>query len=400
MFVVLVVLIMLKLSYSYEVYVWMMKPMMQLIIGLLCFLSFTKLYEHQSVTIKTIQPYLFLSIGGLFAYGTQQIGNLVALFAMMLPILAFTLLKKEDLVNILKSIEFVFFVLVSLSFSLYLLDMMEMLPSLKLTVYEQYDLYNYFLYLNVVRYRGAFCGFTLEAGYISLLLVALLVINEYNFKLKRNWLYLAALMCTLSLGGYLLGIISFIMQKLLKQKSFIMSIFTLVLIFFVLAVSVVYIFSYKNGNNIIAEEVLSRLMFDEELGIVGNNRENIVAKDIYDQFFYSNAVWFGIGNEAFRRAIDVPDFDACSWRGFIIAYGAVYTIFFFIGSLYILSKTVLKKTLPFFVVYWLDFFQHGYLYNETLYLMALIMLINWKSAQYLGLTEEKGITIANKFRKE
>lgn len=47
----------------------------------------------------------------------------------------------------------------------------------------------------------------------------------------------------------------------------------------------VYISQLDNGNNVIAEEILSRLAFDSDKGIVGNNRENAIAEIIIDNFF-------------------------------------------------------------------------------------------------------------------
>ena len=352
---------------SYVIVVW----------GIMCFLSFLIFYNHKQISFNLLLPYLLLSMGALFSI-RSHITPFIAHFSILLPVLSFFLLPKDKLFLLLRTLEKIFFILITISFFLYLLDKLEILPIVNKTILRQYEFNNYLLYLNVKGYNGAFCGFSLEPGYISLLLVSLLTINEYDFSIRRNWIYLASLLCSLSLGGYILGFISFILFKTINQKSVSKSFMVLIGIIIVFAGIVLFAFSYNNGDNIIAEKILNRLMFDEELGIVGNNRENAIAREIYDSYFYSDKIWLGIGLEAFEKARNINGINACSWREFVIVYGAFYTFIYFVASLYLFSKTYMKKTLPFYVVFWLDFIQHGDLYSETLYLAIIVMLINMK----------------------
>lgn len=347
-YVILLVILLLRHAYTCCLYPWMTSFVL-FVWGVLCFIAFLSIYKRKPLSLGLFLPYLILSFGEIFSARTHIV-TVAARFSMMLPVLSFFLIRTEVRKKLLYDIEQVFFILISISFSLYLLDKVGLLPSVGKSVWEQYDYYNYVFYTNVIRYEGAFCGFTFEAGYISLLLVILLTINEYDFARKRNWVYLAALLCTLSLGGYLMGTIGYVMQRTLKQKSLKKSLVILSCIIVALAGIVIFAFSYNGGNNILVEEILNRLMFDEELGIVGNNRENVVARELFDYYFYSDKVWLGIGEIALYKAMNLQNFDACSWRYFIIRYGAIYTMIFFTASIYFLSKTKIRNTLPLFVI--------------------------------------------------
>ena len=63
-----------------------------------------------------------------------------------------------------------------------------------------------------------------------------------------------------------------------------------ILVIILLSVSIYIAMNYNNGNNVVAEYIMSRLVYDEETGIVGNNRESIIAEMVVDNVFYSDQV--------------------------------------------------------------------------------------------------------------
>lgn len=378
LFVFAFTIILLRCTYSWLILAWI--PNNFNFIGafvFICFLlSYQKLHLPSAVGVFA---YLLIAFGYCFELNFSII-PVLGHFVLFLPVLTFFMLPYSKLKGVLMGIEQFFFILVFLSFALFCLDKIHLLPLHGSMVhYNQYYFYNYgYIYLNVIRYEGAFSGFSIEPGYFSRLLVCLLLINEFDFKKKRNLLYTVALLCTLSLGGYLLAIIGFLLQRVLKERRITREIMIVLSVVVFVALVVIGAFFYKNGNNILMDEIISRMAYDDEFGIVGNNRENLTAKPIIDEIFYSDKVWFGIGNERWHNLFKITDFDACSWRMYVIRFGAVYTIMFWLCSILFLFRLKLRVVLPFFIIYWLDFIQHGLVVTEMLYIIIIYMEINKK----------------------
>lgn len=359
--------------------------------GLLTFLLFFCIYKkRKKIPLSGYVIYMVVA-GGSFFSSKLFLPDIIVYFTLMSPILTFFMLEKDDLNKVLGGIDKIICVLVFLSFVVYLLVTIgEPISSSSLQNYNQYYFYNYF-YIFIDKYNngGRFSGFTIEPGYFSLLLVSLLLIKRFDFTKISTYIYFVALLFTLSLGGYVLGIIGYTLQKFLEQKNVQKSLFVFFIITSFITIISIIIFSYNNGNNIVVEKIFERLVFDEDLGVVGNNRENLIAEDIIDTYFYSDKVWFGIGAKELAQALDFEGVDISSWRIFILSNGAIYTIVFFLLSILFLLKTNKRIVLPFFVVYWLDFYQHGTLYSETLYFLLIFMILNLKTQEREDLNQQK-----------
>ena len=379
-YIILLVLIILQSSYTWAVCSWM-RGTYAVIVGGLMLMSCKVLYKpQQNKQVLLIGKIAFFIIFlATFFAARFNIASILISFVANLSILTLFMINNNELQRISQILNKVFATFISISLGMFLLNLIGFgLPNLGKEIYNQYSFINYFyIYLDSINYGiNSFVGFTLEPGYFSLLLVCLLLLNEYNFNKKSTWLYVICLLFSLSLGGYLLGFVSFVLHNLLKAGNWKRRIIYIICIIGILSLIVTGVLNYNGGNNIIAEEILNRLAYDDELGIVGNNRENIIAKEIFDDVFYSPDIWMGIGVDRFKEATNIDGFDACSWRVFVIVYGAIYTVVFFFLSICYFSKTNIKKTIPFFVVYWLDFLQHGTLFSESLYFLIIYMNMN------------------------
>jgi hypothetical protein len=399
-YVVLLAFLILNGSFSWIARSWLTGTSLG-IVGILTVLSFVICYKRRQTHIPIgLMTFLIMALSALFAYKTNIAPGLSRI-ASLFPVITLFMLKRNDLLRVSKTINRIFTILVALSFILHLFRLIGLnLPNLGYVVYNQYDFDNYFyIYLNSFVYGVSFTGFTLEPGFFSLLLVCLLLLNQFDFKKKCNWIYFVCLIFTMSLGGYLLCFVGYNLQKSLEggnvKTLFKVTLGTITIVGLVLICAL----TYNGGNNILVEEIVSRLMFDEELGIVGNNRESVVAKEIIDRFFYSNDVWMGIGYDRYEDAVrNIKWYDACSWRVFVIIHGAIYTCVYFILSVMFLMKTNIKRTLPFFVIYWLDFIQHGELFSETMYFLLLCMNLNLKEYskyKYSALSNTRKLCMQN-----
>ena len=355
--------------------------MLFVVVGLICITQCLLIYtKKKPLTLKLVLPYLFIIFGRTVFYTRLDPVDFFVDCIIFFPVLMFFLLPEAVVDKMLDKVKTIIALLVGVSFSLYLLDIVGVsIPILEYVYHGKDKIINYYyLYVSYPEDKFRYCGLFIEPGYNSLVLVCMILVNNFNFKLKSTWLYLMAFICTFSLGGYILFVVGYSMFLLIKQGSISRALFIMVAIVVTLGAVTFVSLSYNGGNNYFAEKIIMRLMIDDDNGIAGNNREGLVALPIIDSFFYSNSIWMGVGKDVFYKAIDIPDFDACSWRQFVIMYGAVYTIFLFVTSVFLLKRTTIKRVLPFFIVYWVDFIQHGDLFMGGIFLLMMYGCANVK----------------------
>lgn len=130
---------------------------------------------------------------------------------------------------------------------------------------------NYIFYMQstfgdyLTRYNGPF----LEPGHVGMMCAFLLFVNQFNFKRKGMWCILTGLLFTLSLAGYVLLFIGYLLHIYYQGKITIKHLICYVLLFFTIYIFGMY---YNSGDNILYEKIFSRLEYDEEKGFTGNNR--------------------------------------------------------------------------------------------------------------------------------
>lgn len=369
-------LIILILDGAHSLITFVHLPGYRTLLGLLTMFLFTVIYpSKKKITFPIIFIYIFIATGLII----QNRGNVFSSFLMRLPILTLLLLKKEDLKIVADRIEKFFFVVISISFIIYVFTNILSVPfPHEMVVYNHYDLHNYFyLYTNSLNYGIKFTGFTIEPGYFSLLCICLLALNEFNFAKKSSYVYVVSILFSLSLEGYILLITGMIVSSICREGRVSQTIkYTLIVIGIIMA-SVFIVLNYNGGDNVVGEYIMERLVLDDERGIVGNNRESIAAEIVIDPVFYSDRVWLGLGETEFFDLIF--GLDMCSWRAFVLIYGAIYTIFLIIITIIGFSRTVLRKTTPFFVLFWMDFIPHGGPFFEVMYFLMFIFLLNLKT---------------------
>lgn len=128
---------------------------------------------------------------------------------------------------------------------------------------------NYIFYMQSTFYEGRFNGPFLEPGHLGMMSAFLLLANQFDFKRKGMYPILITLLFTLSLAGYALLFIGFMLYIYYRNKITIKH-----LIFYLFTFFTIYLIGkyYNGGDNIFYENILSRLEIDEEKGFTGNNR--------------------------------------------------------------------------------------------------------------------------------
>ena len=127
---------------------------------------------------------------------------------------------------------------------------------------------NYLFYMRSSFY-DRFNGPFLEPGHLGMISAFLLLVNKFDFKHKGMWIILTTLFITLSLAGYVLVFIAFLMILFYNKK-----IKLWMLLMYASLFLIIYAFGmfYNDGDNILYERIFSRLEYDEEKGFTGNNR--------------------------------------------------------------------------------------------------------------------------------
>lgn len=370
-------IIVLNQSYAWFAYDWYSGTMASLI-GIIAYGAAEYGFKNKmKLSPRAVILYILLVVSCFFEY--SQLSLLFIKAFTFLPLLTFFRIKDDDLRNVLHILTSIFCVLISLSLAIYACTLIGInVPQYNYNNVLYYYFENYYLYIEVSNYIGTFCGFCLEPGYFSFLCVCFLTVNQFNLQDKRCLVFLVAIILSMSLGGYLLCFVGYLMKIILTEGRITKELLRLCGFAIVVSLGLYAAFRFNGGDNMIIERVLNRLMFDKELGIVGNNRENDIAKEILDRFMYSDDIWFGIGSEKLQQIkLGAVGWDACSWRIFVVSHGLLYTLAAFIAIFLSTFNYVEKKVFIMgAVIFLLDFWQHGAMFSESLYMFLILFMSN------------------------
>ena len=186
--------------------------------------------------------------------------------------------------------------------------------------------YNYLFYLKpgvagtgIVRFQGFF----LEPGHLAINCVMFIAGNNYDFKNNRYiWVITAALLISLSLAGYVLFVLGWIMLKVKDITSIISTL--------VASIFVVFMLQFWNGgDNPLSNQIFARLELDTHKGIKGNNRVNSRTNNMFNITVNSEQIFFGMENAYAKKPF------GAGYKKFIVLYGIVpiFVIFAFYASL-------------------------------------------------------------------
>lgn len=235
------------------------------------------------------------------------------------------------------------------------------------TVPDNYIYFNYFILVkNIIMsdYQIRFCSIFLEPGYLGTMLSFLLYVGRFDFKKSYNVVFLLALILTLSLAGFVITALAWVLIKLQEGKS-IKRLFQIVCV-----LGIVYYggISYNGGNNILNEQILSRLQYDKDKGISGNNRASHMAEAYFDYYMHTGEILFGVGQQQVRKingggtgGVDFNDqIRGAGYMIFFITNGIIEAVIIFFGYLMFVLKTDRKYGYGFLLLIVITFVQAAY----------------------------------------
>lgn len=221
----------------------------------------------------------------------------------LFPIFCIVFLRDDLKPAVLRNITKWYAWLMVVSIPIYFITSFVDLPSLgTLTNGDRYGTFdNYFFYVKeygsadtgIARFGGPF----LEPGYLGMMGAFLLFANLYDFKKKSVIIILISTLLSFSLAGWALAFIGYLFVQLYRGKINLKWIMGFV---FLMALFICFGLSYNGGDNLINNEILSRLVFDEDKGFTGNNRNVLTMTVMFlEMWGDTNLILHGYPESAF-----------------------------------------------------------------------------------------------------
>lgn len=339
-------------------YIWItsLVPMPALLaianVGLL--ISFNFLPVKFQFDVKT--GLIILAMVGLMVWFTLTDGWILGVMTVMMciPVLYLIQLPNEYRKDLLGFVTRWYAALLIPAILLYWILLISPVPPLGRFIHPEYKPYlNYIFYIKTTFDYGTFerfNAFFLEPGHQALVSSFIMMANRYEFK-RCPWLYVlaVAVVFSFSLAGYILSTIGFV---LLKVNSVPKALGVAGLV----TVLVVGAITWGEGDNALNELIISRLEYDESMGIKGNNRFFDNTDYEYDRALGTKYFWLGAKGKANMDLVS-----GAGYKIYILNFGMVGVILAFLFYMSLLpSRPDYRFTISFLIVLILCFFQRAY----------------------------------------
>lgn len=332
---------------------WYVKPILVLIFAiavilLYCMVNRPKLY----ITNKRIV--LIISLLAVCLYDGALLGINSILFNCMscFSVIFLLLLPNKQLADILDSITKWFACLLFPSLIIYILVSLLHIhlpplgvirpPDNIVAAYGDFLNYifyvenNYSLELLFMRFNGPF----IEPGHLGMICSFLLYANRYDFKRKDVWVVLFSLLFTLSLAGYILSFLGFFMIYTEKIRKIIFpAILSVCAYFYVSTV-------WNGGDNEVNQLIFTRMEYDAEKGITGNNRFGGYTDYYFDSYMDTGRLWLGMDTRYLTDLKERGVIGGAGYKIYILNYGIV-GVFVAFGFYYLVALFSIKKRYAF-----------------------------------------------------
>lgn len=306
------------------------------------------------------------SVFEVFRYG--------ALSFSMISIVLLPVYEKEYL---LKIITLFFEVILVISIPFWLLFLLGVnLPHSALIQHPNgfHVYYNYYFFRIGVQNLDAifprFSSVFLEPGQLATPCVFLFFLNamenEKVFSFK-NLVLLVAILLSLSLVGYGILLVSLVAIAWFKGSRYRYILTTFVL----LAVGGFYIYFSTQEDSAVNNRILSRLEYDEDKIISGNNRTAKVFEKNYESFIQSRDKYFGIHGQLKTYGYDWTN-NSSGYQKFIVHYGIVGFSIFMLLILLLFWHNRNSRTFVFLIILIIASLVRNLLQNPMWLSMAII----------------------------
>lgn len=369
--------------YIFRVYdvTWLYFISASLVGSIICFVVIIKfiltknrlLYKSKDITsVFLLLLYCFYSITITHLHDGFIVITFTAIFLSMTSVI---LLSREEKQYLLKVITncFVIVLLVSLPFWILFLLGVNLPHSAPIQHPNGFHVYYdyYFFRISVRTVDALFPRFSsvfLEPGQLATPCVFLFFLNSLENKILsfKNIILLIAIIMSFSLIGFGLLLVSLVSIAWFRGSRFryILTVFVL------LVIGGFYNYFSSFEDNAVSALILSRIEYDKDEMIVGNNRTSYIFDMNYRSFLQSNDKYFGVHDQLKGNSNWASN--SSGYKKFIVHHGIVgLTIFLlFIISLYWFNRNT--KTTVFLLLLLTAFFVRDLLQNPMWMSMAII----------------------------
>ena len=213
---------------------------------------------------------------------------------------------------------------------------------------------------------SVFSSVFLEPGYLAILMVFFLFINRFNFREKRNIVYLVTIIASVSLAGFLMGGIAFIASNSQNSKHGLLGVAAMI---FLLLAGGVFFRNYRGGNNIINTGIIRRIEIDQSTGnMAGYNRTSESFDEQFKLFLKSKDVVFGIGREGMDQ--EFGDAANVGYKVYMMTYGALAMVLF-LAFLFFIARMGGNYRSYVLLLLYIIMFMRG---HHTMYYFAFLLV--------------------------
>lgn len=327
---------------------------------------------------RQVFPILLLLMYCMYSIIVTHNGDnfvVVRYFAVFVSMASIFLLSKEERMYTLKVFVNGFVIILCISFFGWVLYLLGVdLPHSNL-IYHQNGFHEYYdYYFFRISSHGVESDFPrfesifLEPGQLATPCVFLFFLNSFESKTFgiKNLVLLTAIILSFSLIAYGLILISFVAIAWNKGARFRVPMTIIV----VLIIGSVYYFASSSEDSAVNRLILSRLEYDEETIISGNNRTADVFDKNYSIFMKSNDKYFGIHKEL-SSGYNWAN-NSSGYKKFIVHEGIVGLVILlgFITTMFLKNRNA--NTLVFFIILVMAFVVRNLLQNPLWLSMAIL----------------------------
>lgn len=196
-----------------------------------------------------------------------------------------------------------------------------------------------------------FNGIFLEPGHLAIISAIMIFANNYDFKkVKFLWIYLFSIIISFSLAGYVICLLGYIGLRFKNLKYILVGSLSLLMsYYFVTQV-------WNDGDNVVNELIVSRLEYDEEKGITGNNRTFKMTDTFFEFVITTDEFWKGVDMEYYEDIIH-----GSGYKIYILQYGIISTVLVLLFYISLISPMTDKRyAITFAIIIILIFLQRAY----------------------------------------
>lgn len=279
---------------------------------------------------------------------------------LVFAVILFTDKEKILLVNTFTKVYSIVLFVSVIFYVLYLLDINIPYTILKYesnTGYPEFKNYIFLIVPNQFELFYRFQSIFLEPGHVGVISSLILYLNRYDLRRKSVLIIFVSVVISFSLAAYMLLIFGYLLYFVMKGVYVFRK---LLLITTILSSIVVFslVFYVNNPDSVYSKLIVSRLEYNEDRGLAGNNRTTDQFDHYYDNVFWGKQnMFFGIGGDDFYEKFGWGN---SSFKTFIVVDGIVSLLFLILFYFYVLYSDYSSLYMGLFLLYIASFMQRPY----------------------------------------